>query len=139
MARAQAAPRANSAAEPRFDWTEPARGAKRGQAAGRALSSGRRSAPRTAEHRPSAPQGERRRRAQHFRRRRRDLLVDATLALILTIVLLSLTAGLGILMLVVVPMAAGLIVHRIIQRRRARREAPRGRRSRGARPRPARG
>ncbi len=131
MARAQAAPRANSAAEPWFDgtepdWTEPVRAPKRPRR------------PRTAGRRRPSRDAERRRRAQHFARRRRGLVTDAVLALILALVLISLTAGLGILLLVVVPLAAGLIAERVIRFRRARRGAGSARRARGPRARGAR-
>jgi Flp pilus assembly protein TadB len=119
MAKAHAAPRANSAAEPR------------------------RARPQTglAPVRTAPRSTERRRREQHFRRRRRDLLTDAILALVLAIVLTSLTAGLGILLLVVVPMAAGLVAYRVVQHRLARRapEPHRRPRSRASRPRTVRG
>ncbi|HET8979375.1 MAG TPA: hypothetical protein VFN87_14520 [Solirubrobacteraceae bacterium] len=165
MSRPQAAPRADIAAERWFQWTEPvdavterhavpAPGAARHRAAAPATGRHRAAAPTTGSHRapapttgshrapPPAPPTERRRRAQHFARRRRDLLVDVGLALVLAIILISVTAGLGILVLVVVPMAAGLIAHRIIVRRRARRRVapvraarrsprPRARSSRG--------
>ena len=120
MAKAHAAPRAHSAAESWFDWTPPTpEPARRPVSAARARRTGR--------------PGARRRRAEHFRRRRRDLLVDAVLALVLAIILISLTAGLGILLLLVVPMAAGLIAERVIRHRRARRPAGSPRRSRGPR------
>jgi hypothetical protein len=119
MAKAHAAPRANSAAEHRPARPEPGLAPVR-------------KAPRSTE---------RRRREQHFRRRRRDLLADAVLALLLAIVLMSLTAGLGILLLMVLPVGAGLVAYRVIQRRLARRVAvPQPRpRSRSSRPRTVRG
>jgi Flp pilus assembly protein TadB len=56
---------------------------------------------------------ERRRRQLHFRRRRRDLLEDAVLGLLLAIMLLSVTAGLGVLALIEIVaavIALGVIV-----------------------------
>jgi hypothetical protein len=67
---------------------------------------------------------ERRRRERHFRRRRRDLLQDVGIALLLAIILVSVTAGLGVLVLLEVPIAAGLIgsslAERVLGKRRAR-------------------
>lgn len=45
------------------------------------------------------------------------------LALVLAIILISITAGLGILLLLVVPMAGVLIAQPLVARRRARRSA----------------
>lgn len=67
---------------------------------------------------------ERRRRERHFRRRRRDLLEDTGLALLLTVTLLSVTAGLGVLALIELPIAAALIgsgfTRRAVRKRRLR-------------------
>jgi hypothetical protein len=52
---------------------------------------------------------ERRRRERHFRRRRRDLLEDTGMALLLAIILVSVTAGLGVLALLELPVVALLI------------------------------
>lgn len=75
---------------------------------------------------------ERLRRERHFRRRRRDLLEDAGLALLVTIALVSVTAGLGVLALIEVGLAtaltASVFTERAIKRRRAR-ERRRSRRS----------
>jgi hypothetical protein len=60
---------------------------------------------------------ERRRRERHFRRRRRDLLEDTAMALLATIVLISLTAGLGVLALLEIPIAGGLIASVIVERK----------------------
>lgn len=72
---------------------------------------------------------ERRRRQRHFRRRRRDLLEDVALALLLTIVLISVTAGLGVLLLLEAPLAAAVIGSFVLERRlrRARAATPRQR------------
>lgn len=59
---------------------------------------------------------ERRRRERHFRRRRRDLLEDAVLGFVLAIVLIGVTAGLGVLALVVVPAGLALIVWVVVVR-----------------------
>jgi hypothetical protein len=67
---------------------------------------------------------ERLRRERHFRRRRRDLLEDAGLAVLVTIALVSVTAGLGVLALIEVGLAAALtasmFTERAIKRRRGR-------------------
>ncbi|HEY8626158.1 MAG TPA: hypothetical protein VIL82_09130 [Solirubrobacteraceae bacterium] len=67
---------------------------------------------------------ERRRRERHFRRRRRDLLEDTGLALLLTIALVTVTAGLGVLALIEVPVTTALIAwllaERAIKKRRGR-------------------
>jgi hypothetical protein len=61
------------------------------------------------------------------------LLEDAGLALLLTLVLISFTAGLGALALLEIPLAGGLVASLAIERRR-RRHGSRRRRSRpGAR------
>jgi Flp pilus assembly protein TadB len=92
MARAQVAPRARSAAE----IADP---------------------PPRRQERVSA---ERRRRARHYAARRRDLTIDVALGLFVAVVLLSLTAGLGVLALVLVPLAIVLVVTGVLDRRRAR-------------------
>jgi Flp pilus assembly protein TadB len=69
---------------------------------------------------------ERRRREQHFRLRRRDLLVDAALGLLLAVVLLAETAGLGVLALLVLPAAFLLLVSGLVRRRSRRRHSPHG-------------
>jgi Flp pilus assembly protein TadB len=65
---------------------------------------------------------ERRRRQRHFARRRRDLLEDTALALLLTVVLLTVTAGLGVIALLEIPMAIVLIASIVIPRVRRRRQ-----------------
>ena len=65
-----------------------------------------------------AARRERRRREQHFRRRRRDLLEDFGVAIIVTIVALILTAGLGVLALIEIPVGAAVIASFLIERRR---------------------
>jgi hypothetical protein len=87
---------------------------------------------RTASARPQAhPRAsiERRRRQRHFARRRRDLLEDSALAFLVTIVLLTVTSGLGVIALLEIPMAIVLIASIVI---------PRVRRRRGQSPRPVR-
>jgi hypothetical protein len=65
---------------------------------------------------------ERRRRERHYRLRRRDLWIDAGLAVALTIALISITAGLGVLALLELPIAgaliASLVAERVVGRRR---------------------
>lgn len=73
---------------------------------------------------------ERRRRERHFRRRRRDLLEDAGMALAVMVALLSMTAGLGIVALIEVPLitvvVGSLFAERVVARRRSgARERPR--------------
>jgi hypothetical protein len=74
---------------------------------------------------------ERRRRQRHFARRRRDLLEDAGIALLLTLTLLVLTAGLGVVALLELPMAgilaASVVIPRIRRHRRRHRPGPKQR------------
>jgi Flp pilus assembly protein TadB len=77
---------------------------------------------------------ERRRRERHYRWRRRDLLQDSGLALAITIVLIAETAGLGVLALLIVALAGGLIGSTVAGRVRRRRG--RSRPGRSLRPRP---
>jgi hypothetical protein len=69
---------------------------------------------------------EARRRLQHIRRRRRDLLEDTALGLVLAIVVLIVTAGLGVIALISVPAGLALIgslfAEREIRKRRAARQ-----------------
>jgi hypothetical protein len=92
---------------------------------------------RTAAHRHAAPRPglrrpdavdrvaalERRRRERHFRARRRDVLVDTGVALVLSLALLTLTAGLGVVALIVVPLAAALVASNVLMRLLSRRRA----------------
>ncbi len=68
---------------------------------------------------------ERRQRELRFRRRRLDLLQDVGLAVLATIVLITLTAGLGVLLLLVLAAggvrAASVVVPRVLRWRRERR------------------
>lgn len=95
----------------------------------------RRPAPRRPPPAPSPTQNdraaklERRRRAQHFQRRRRDLLQDTALASALTIALVSATAGLGVLALIEMPVAAALIASLLIERAIRKRRTPNHRRA----------
>lgn len=63
---------------------------------------------------------ERRQRERHLRLVRRDLLVDCLLALLLTIAMLVITAGLGVIALLEIPAAAAAIASCVIERRRRR-------------------
>ena len=67
---------------------------------------------------------ERRRRQRHFARRRRDLLEDCVVAAVLAILIVSVTAGLGVVALMEIPLGAALIgsfvAERVIRRRRLR-------------------
>lgn len=65
----------------------------------------------------------RRRRQRHLRLLRRDLLADVVSAVVLTIVMLSVTAGLGALALAEIPVAGAVIGSFILERRtRTRRQ-----------------
>jgi predicted anti-sigma-YlaC factor YlaD len=68
---------------------------------------------------------ERRRRQRHFARRRRDLLEDTALALLVTVVLLTVTAGLGVIALLEIPMAVTLLATILIPRVRRHRQGVR--------------
>jgi Flp pilus assembly protein TadB len=63
-----------------------------------------------------AARAERRRREQHLRRRRRDLLEDVVIAIVLTIVALIWTAGLGVIAIVAVPVACAVIGSFLVER-----------------------
>jgi hypothetical protein len=89
-----------------------------------------RTAPQTeslAAHKPidRRVSSERRRRAQHFRRRRRDLLEDVATAIVLMAVVLTMTAGLGVVAIIAVPIATvligSLVAERVITKKRAER------------------
>jgi hypothetical protein len=60
---------------------------------------------------------ERRRRTSHFRRRRRDLLADAALAIVLMVLALILTPGLGVLAIIEILVALALIGTMLGERR----------------------
>lgn len=62
------------------------------------------------------------RRMRLIRRRRLDLLQDSVLALVLAIFVLSVTAGLGVVALLAVPVALILVGSLVVERRRRRRE-----------------
>jgi Flp pilus assembly protein TadB len=82
---------------------------------------------------PSRRSNELRRRRRHLQQLRRDLLVDAGLALILTVLVLSATAGLGVVALLEVPLGAGVLLSFLLERR-ARRRSRSTRRYRSPRP-----
>jgi hypothetical protein len=67
---------------------------------------------------------ERRRRISHFRLRRRDLLGDAALAIVLMVLALILTPGLGVLAIIEIPVALAL-VGTVVGERRIRKRRPR--------------
>jgi hypothetical protein len=75
---------------------------------------------RAATRRNRTPVGERRRRERHFRRRRRDLLEDTGIALLLAIILVSVTAGLGVLALLELPVVLALLGSGLAARPRRR-------------------
>jgi hypothetical protein len=60
----------------------------------------------------------RRRRQRHVRLLRRDLLADVVAAVVLTILMLSVTAGLGALALAEIPVAGAVIGSFVLERRR---------------------
>jgi 4-hydroxybenzoate polyprenyltransferase len=64
---------------------------------------------------------ERRRRERHFARRRRDLLEDMGLAVVFSLILITLTAGLGVIALLELPVSAALVASVLIPRIRRRR------------------
>jgi Flp pilus assembly protein TadB len=66
---------------------------------------------------------ERRRRERHFARRRRDLLEDVGVAFVLTLILITATAGLGVIALLELPLSAALVASVLIPRVRRRRRA----------------
>ena len=63
---------------------------------------------------------QRRHRERHFRRRRRDLLQDAVLGVLLAIVMLSLIAGLGVMALIEVVAGATVLGTAVLARVLAR-------------------
>lgn len=117
MASADAAPRARTAAH---RHAPPRSGLSR-------AGSPRSAAPRSATRRPDPADRtralERRRREQHFRARRRDLLVDTVAALVVALILITVTAGLGVVALIVGPVAVALVASTVLSRFLARRRA----------------
>lgn len=75
------------------------------------------------QEQPSRAALERRRRQRLLARRRRDLLEDSAAAIVLTIVAVTLTAGLGVIALIEVPVVLALVFSYVRDRRR-RRGAP---------------
>jgi hypothetical protein len=88
-------------------------------------------APETQARRPRRS-AERRRRERHLRLLRRDLLIDFVCANVVTIVLLSVTAGLGVIALLEIPLGVIIIGSFIVERRRRRASASDRRRRRDA-------
>jgi hypothetical protein len=70
---------------------------------------------------PAALATERRRRERHYRLRRRDLLEDVGAGLLVTVLLLMLTAGLGVLALLDLVLLGLLVAAGALERRRRRR------------------
>jgi hypothetical protein len=82
--------------------------------------------------RDRAARNERIRRERHLRRRRRDLLVDTAVALVVTVLTLSLTAGLGVVALLQIPVAGAIAGSFLLERSlRKRRASPPPRRESG--------
>ena len=76
---------------------------------------------------PSRRALDHRRRSRHFARRRRDLLGDIAAALLVTLLTVTLAAGLGVVVLIELPVALALISSYLLDRRCHR---GRGRRAR---------
>ncbi|HEY2259835.1 MAG TPA: hypothetical protein VGH45_08980 [Solirubrobacteraceae bacterium] len=74
----------------------------------------------------SAAARERRRRCRHFARRRRDLVEDAVLGLLLAAVLLSVTGGLGVLALIELLVVSTVLGVGVVRRLRGRRSSGAG-------------
>ena len=72
-------------------------------------------------HQPSVTALERRRRSQHFARLRRDVLEDTGAALLVTLLTITFTSGLGVIALIELPLALALIVSYLLERRTHRR------------------
>jgi hypothetical protein len=70
---------------------------------------------------------ERRRREQHLRRRRRDLLEDVGIAIVLMIVALIWAAGLAVIALIEIPIGAAVIGSLVLERRRRKQRRDRRR------------
>jgi Flp pilus assembly protein TadB len=88
-------------------------------------------APEPEQRSPTAQQ--RRRQQRLLARRRRDLLEDVVAAIVLTIVAITLTAGLGVIALIEVPVVLALVISYVRDRRRRRAAlSRRGRRGRRA-------
>jgi hypothetical protein len=68
-----------------------------------------------------ARRAERQRRERHLRRLRRDLLEDVAMAIGLMIVILSVTAGLGVVALLEIPVGAAVLASFLVERRIRRR------------------
>jgi hypothetical protein len=81
--------------------------------------------------RPSRAALQRRRQQRLLARRRRDLLEDVVAAIVLTVVAITLTAGLGVIALIEVPVVLALVISYVLDRRRRRtpirRRGPRAR------------
>lgn len=59
-----------------------------------------------------------------IRRRRLDLLQDGVLALVLAILVLTISAGLGVVALLAIPVALGILASLLVERHRSRRIPP---------------
>jgi hypothetical protein len=75
-------------------------------------------APPRTRRQPTAAELEHRRRSKHFARRRRDLLEDAAAALLITLLAITLTAGLGVIALIEIPLSLVLVVSHLLGRLR---------------------
>ena len=76
--------------------------------------------PITKQQEPSRAALERRRQQRLLARRRRDLLEDGVAAIVLTIVAIALTAGLGVIALIEVPVVLALVISYVRDRSRRR-------------------
>lgn len=72
-------------------------------------------------HQPSRTALDRRRRSQHFARLRRDLLEDTAAALLVVLLTITFTSGLGVIAVIELPLALALIVSYLLERRTHRR------------------
>jgi hypothetical protein len=66
---------------------------------------------------------QRRRRRQHIQRLRRDLLEDFGLGFVLALLALTMTAGLGVIAILELPLLAVVAGSFVVERRRRRRRA----------------
>lgn len=111
------------ATRPLTDWTDPWEGFSAPSAADvRPAGSHRartQSAPPRRRPRPASP--ERARRLRHLRALRRDLLVDVAAAFALMVFVVIATAGLGVVLLLEIPVGVLVVASFVIERRRRRR------------------
>ena len=98
--------------------TSPPRTSREGRPSARTSS---RPARAPGVQRPPSISGERARRMRHLRALRRDLLVDFVAAFVLMLMVLIATAGLGVVLLLEIPLAALVLGSFVLERRLRRR------------------